>query len=237
VILATHGREPDTPKWATVLEVVPVLEKVLRSEYDARLATASAAVANETARQARSLAEALFAVRIQLERALRESKLNAEEREKAQVALRNSEKLATAGRMAATIAHEINNPLEAITNLLYLICGDTTLQRQTKQYAESADRELQRVAAITRKTLAFCRDTSAPAPVDIGQIIEDVLMVFRPSASRKGTEIQFTYAPHTTIVGAKGELQQIFTNPISNALDACGRGDVIRVEQIGERLK
>ena len=81
---------------------------------------------------------------------------------KAEEALRQTEKLTAAGRLAATVAHEINNPLEAVTNLLFLARSDTSLSEETRSYLAMANKELDRAAHVARQTLGFYRDTAAP---------------------------------------------------------------------------
>ena len=96
-------------------------------------------------------------------------------RRQAEEALVQSEKLASAGRLAATIAHEINNPLAAVTNLLYLARSEPHLSEAARQHLELADTELQRVAHITKQTLGFYRDESAPSHFDPAELLDDVL--------------------------------------------------------------
>src|SRR6202012_445551 len=100
------------------------------------------------------------------------------ERKSAEEALRNSEKLAATGRLAATIAHEISNPLEAVINFIFLARRNPHLPDATRKPLELADRELERVSHIAQQTLGFYRDTSAPVTVNIRQSLQDVLRLF-----------------------------------------------------------
>src|SRR5262249_5605687 len=106
-------------------------------------------------------------------------------------ALRRSEKLAAAGRLAATIAHEINNPLEAVTNLLYLIRQDATLSLEARSLLRTTDEQLSRVNHIARQTLGFYRDHNTPETVDLAEIIEELLAIFHHAdLSRRQTCVE-----------------------------------------------
>jgi PAS domain S-box-containing protein len=101
------------------------------------------------------------------------------ESKKIERALRTTEKLAAAGRLAATIAHEINNPLEAVANLIYLAKRDLLDTAKVASYLNSAKQELNRVAHITRQTLGFYRDTSSPVRFNVPNTIEDLLKLYQ----------------------------------------------------------
>ena len=99
---------------------------------------------------------------------------------RAEEALRNSERLAIAGRMAATIAHEINNPLETVTNILYLLGKNSTLNETARNYVKVADEELRRVGQITRTTLGLYRDRdTTPGPVNVVGLLETIVTLCR----------------------------------------------------------
>ena len=98
--------------------------------------------------------------------------------ERAQEALRRSEKLAVTGRLAASIAHEINNPLEAITNLLYLMRTDTS-QEKLQRYLAEADRELARVTEITTQTLRFYREPNKPVVTELASVLDSILVLYQ----------------------------------------------------------
>ncbi len=142
----------------------------------------------------------------------------------AEEALRRSEKLAATGRLAATIAHEINNPLEAVTNLVYLIGSDSTLDAASREYVELAQRELQRVAHLTKQTLGFYRDTSRPGSVDPGEMLDEVVAIYGARLQSKGIQVEKRYhnaeAPYTI----PGETRQVFGNLVANAVDALSSG-------------
>jgi PAS domain S-box-containing protein len=139
-------------------------------------------------------------------------------------ALRLTERLASVGRLSATIAHEINNPLEAVTNLLYLAKRDLGNPTRACQHLELADHELSRVAHITRQTLGFYRDTSSPAPVDLCRMLDDLLFLYaRRLESREITVIKH-YEEPLEVNAMAGELRQVFSNLLANSVDAMPDG-------------
>ena len=142
--------------------------------------------------------------------------------------LRRTEKLAVAGRLAASIAHEINNPLEAVTNLLYLV-GCTPLQPEARGYLEQAAHELNRVAQITVQTLRFHRRSSRPSETDLRDIVESVLPLFdsRIRLLQASVELEFRDAPRALV--HDGEIRQVVANLVSNATDALGEGGCLRL--------
>ena len=137
-------------------------------------------------------------------------------------ALRRSEKLAVAGRLAATIAHEINNPLEAVVNLHYLISSSKTLE-EAQRFLTIADQELARVIEITTQTLRFHRDSSTPAEVDVASLMDSVLKLYQRRIAAANVVVERRVTP-AVIKGFAGELRQVFANLISNALDAMSGG-------------
>jgi signal transduction histidine kinase len=146
----------------------------------------------------------------------------------AEKALRDSEKLAVAGRMAASIAHEINNPLAAITNLLYL--GSTTNDlTAVKRYLAMAQQEMARVTAITTHTLQFYRHSARPAPVKITDVLDSVLVLFQSRLNHAGIKIKKDYRETSPVLALSGELRQLLANLIGNALDAMRSGGTLTV--------
>ncbi len=147
------------------------------------------------------------------------------ERKLAEAALLRAEKLAAMGRLASTVAHEINNPLEAVTNLLYLAHADPALADETRAYIATAETELARLGNITRLTLGFVRNTGVVATVDVSTIVDDVLSIFRHRLDTKHVRIERHYHADVCVRLAPHELRQIVTNLIANAVDAVGPTD------------
>ncbi len=141
--------------------------------------------------------------------------------------LRRNEKLAVAGRLAATISHEINNPLEAISNLLYLIQTSKTME-DTERYAEIATDELRRVAQITTQTLSFYRENNLPKVCDVTPIVQSAVQLLRGKMSSQGVEMVEEYGGGVgELECSAGEMRQVLVNVISNAMDATPSGGKI----------
>lgn len=141
-------------------------------------------------------------------------------RKQAEEALRRTEKLAAVGRLAASVAHEINNPLEAVTNLLYIARADSTLTDETRQYLTQADTELARIAYITRQTLGFYRDSTAPVLFQPATAIESVLSLYEHRFDARRVRLVRDLAPTPPIYAFLGEFRQVIANLIMNAHDA-----------------
>jgi signal transduction histidine kinase len=145
---------------------------------------------------------------------------NTTEARKSEQALRRSEQLAAAGRLAASIAHEINNPLEAVTNLLFLAKTDEGLSTNSKDLLEIADKELQRLSHITARSLKFYRQRTAPATIALEEVLDSVVYFHDPAIRVRGISVERRYRAAPPVLCQPGEIQQVFTNLISNALDA-----------------
>jgi two-component system CheB/CheR fusion protein len=144
-------------------------------------------------------------------------------RKKIEAALIQAEKLAIASRLAASIAHEINNPLEAITNLLYLAStGDDAAV--AKSYAAQALEEIGRVSHITQQTLKFYRQATAPSSVQIAEILDSLLVLFNGKFLFNNIQIHRQYREGPPLLCLAGDLRQIFANIIVNAIDAMASG-------------
>lgn len=147
----------------------------------------------------------------------------------AEEALRRSEKLAATGRLAASIAHEINNPLEAVTNSLWLALRDPNLMPETRKFLEVADQELARVAHITTQTLRFHKQSKSASHADLSDIMESVLGLFGPRLQARHIAIQREFEATATIQCFEDELRQVFANLVSNSLDATAEGGRMRI--------
>ena len=144
---------------------------------------------------------------------------NITERKLAEETLRHTEKLAATGRLAQTIAHEINNPLEALTNLIYL-STHTDDQSQIHEFLKQATRELERVAKITKQILSFHRDTKIPVELDFQDMVQSVLGLYAVQMETKHITVDYKKGSPFNIHGFPGELRQVFANLIGNAIDA-----------------
>ena len=145
------------------------------------------------------------------------------ERETDEALLRN-EKLAAVGRLASSIAHEINNPLEAVTNLLYLIRGDQTISQAGLDYVATAERELSRVSHIASQTLRFHRNSSNPTLVDPGGLTEEVLEIYGTRLGGGEIEVLRDFAESVRATCIEGDIRQVLNNLIGNAFAALGNG-------------
>lgn len=139
-----------------------------------------------------------------------------------ETSLRQSEKLAVVGRMASSIAHEINNPLEAVTNLIYL-ARNCEISSDADQLLEQAERELARVSHIATATLHFHRQTSEPFEVDVEEILESVLLLHEGRLKATQITTERRYGPHPPIRCLANEIRQVFANLLSNAIDAMSK--------------
>lgn len=148
---------------------------------------------------------------------------------KAEEALRKSEKLAAAGRLAASIAHEINNPLESVTNLLYLLGSYEPMQPEAKQFISTAQAELARVSEITQQTLRFYRQSTLPSLANVADVLDSVLSLYRSRLESTGIAVERRYSRETEVFGFSGELRQLFANLIGNAVDAMPNGGQLRI--------
>jgi len=142
--------------------------------------------------------------------------------------LRIAEKLATAGRFAATIAHEINNPLAAVTNLVYL-AKTAAVSEPTKTFLVQAEQELSRVSHLAKQTLGFYRESSGAARITIGSLLPSLLSVFSSKTRNKAIHIKTEIRQDPTILVMPGEIRQVLANILSNSIDAVGGGGQIKI--------
>jgi PAS domain S-box-containing protein len=160
----------------------------------------------------------------------------AAERETAELMTRliNSERLAAAGRMANTLAHEINNPLEALTNIFYLLQTHEGLPAQSQELMSVAAREIERVGHITRSTLSFYRKLPGRT-IDLRTMLEEVVQLFQSRATQHRVEIHTRYGDGIEEIRYDPALRQVFANLVGNALEAMERGGgriVVRARRV-----
>lgn len=158
------------------------------------------------------------------------------ELKRAQMALVQSEKLAATGRMSAAIAHEINNPLEAVTNLAYLLSMDSSLNESARRYAQLILSEVARASNITRQTLSFYRDTTKPTYVSLSELWNSLLDLHRSKLQGKDIEVRRELDPEALVWAYGAELRQVFANLLLNSIDASHHHGriAIRVHMLGD---
>jgi PAS domain S-box-containing protein len=151
-------------------------------------------------------------------------------RKKFEKLLLQSEKIAATGRMAATIAHEINNPLEAVLNLVYLARQSCPRNSDTHRYLQTAEGEVERVSQIARTTLGYYRDRGTPTEVVLHELVEAALLIYESKLSARRIRVDRAFEDSHPILVSKGEMMQVFSNVIANAIDAMPQGGAIRVD-------
>ncbi len=148
-------------------------------------------------------------------------------KKQAEQALIRSEKLASVGRMAATIAHEINNPLEAVMNALFIAKGAEA--EASRQYLDIAEGELQRIAHITRQSLGFYRESNAPAVLSVNAVLDSAIDLLKSKVKAKLATVERQWHEEIQITGVGGELRQVFSNLVANSLDAIEDNGTIKL--------
>jgi two-component system CheB/CheR fusion protein len=146
--------------------------------------------------------------------------------------LRRNERLVTAGRLTAAIAHEIKNPLEALTNLIYLARQDTAAR---EEYLKRAEHEIGRLDSIAQQALGFVRETSSPERMDTGKILDEVVQLYMRKLQVNRINLDKQNGEYLEIIGYPGELRQVFANLILNAMDAMHAGGRLRLRVVRAR--
>lgn len=152
------------------------------------------------------------------------------ERRQSEDALRRTEKLAAAGRLAATVAHEINNPLASIVNIIYIAKLSPEVPDAIRSLLTTAEGELNRTAQIVRQTLGFYRESVHPQDSDLGRLVTEILDVYRSRISARGLQCTTSIEPNLVARVIPGELKQVLANLIANAVDATLPGGTISVK-------
>jgi PAS domain S-box-containing protein len=150
--------------------------------------------------------------------------LDASDRKRSEEALRKTEKLAATGRLAASIAHEINNPLEAITNLLFLLRNYCQLEDPALNYVAMAEHEAKRISEITQQTLRFYRQSTLPTRANMGDLLDSVLSLYNGRLNTLNISVERDYDPEMDLFCFSGEVRQVFANLVGNAIDASNGG-------------
>jgi PAS domain S-box-containing protein len=153
--------------------------------------------------------------------------LDITERKDAEQVLRQFERLSAAARLSAAIAHEINNPLGAVTNLIYLASSAPGVPGSIVELLAQAQQELERVAHATRQALGFYRESSRPERIDLPELIESVLKIFSPRIEAKRIKTAMSFQNCASVCGVRGEIRQVVSNLITNAIEAVQEGGTI----------
>ncbi len=151
------------------------------------------------------------------------------QRKQTEAALMRSEKLATVGRLAATVAHEINNPLAAVINLLYLAEHNPSLDEAAREHLRMAGAEIMRAAQIARQTLSFSKGGAAVSRFRPADVLESVLALLESKLRNKAVVCEKEFSGHAEICSVESEIRQIFWNLLSNSLDAVAAGGRIKL--------
>jgi PAS domain S-box-containing protein len=161
--------------------------------------------------------------------------LDISDQKRAEALLRNTERMAAMGRLAATIAHEINNPLESVTNVLYLLSRHPGLDAAAQAYLGIAEEELKRISHIVKQTLGFYRETERPVPVKLTDVLNSVFELYEHRGEQSGIQLARKYDLDATVDGYPGELRQLFSNLVVNALEAVGEDGKVTIHVFRSR--
>lgn len=168
--------------------------------------------------------------------------LDITERKHSEQMMLKTEKLASVSRLAATLAHEINNPLDAAINCLYIARTNPEMPEAARLYLDTADEELRRVTHMTRQSLGFYREATIAIPLDINSVLESVLQLLKNRIAQKSITIKLQFEQSPMVMAIFGELRQVFVNLLSNSLDSVPvHGEItlktsVHATAAGERL-
>ena len=155
-----------------------------------------------------------------------------DQQKKAEAALIQNEKLAAVGRLATSISHEINNPLESVINLVYLARQGQLLPREAKEYLDSADHELARVAQIVSHTLRFYRQATKPRSLFAEELIQPTLGLYAGRLLNSGIHVQVQHRDADPVTCYEGEIRQVLNNLVGNAIEAMRAGGRLLIRSI-----
>jgi len=161
--------------------------------------------------------------------AISAASLEITQQKRAEKALLQSEKLAAVGRLASSISHEINNPLESVTNLVYLVASHRDLPQAVKQYVDLAQAELARVSQIVTQTLRFHRQSARPTLTTAAQLIEPVLNLYQGRILGSNIRFETRYTSQVQLQCFESEIRQVLNNLIANAVDAMRSGGKLTI--------
>lgn len=155
------------------------------------------------------------------------------DRKRAQEALLKNEKLVSLGRMAATIAHEINNPLSAAMNAIYLAASDPASSQLVRDTLGIAERELKRVAHMTKQTLGFYKELGQPVAVQLSELLDSVLELYETRVRNKSIHVERGYGCAVAVQAIEGDLSQVISNLVANSIDALPQNGTLHVRVAG----
>ena len=150
------------------------------------------------------------------------------QRKQMEQSLIQAEKLSASGRMAASIAHEINNPLEAVLNLIYLARSNSS-DPEVMAYLNTAESELVRLSHIAKQTLGFYREQNSAAVVSLTELVDQVLKIYSTKLQEAGVRVETRFGSTRQVVVKKGEMIQVISNLVTNAMHAMSHGGRLRV--------
>ena len=157
------------------------------------------------------------------------------EQRRSEAVLRSTDKLASMGRLAASVAHEIHNPLDAIANLLYLLDHSKQLDEASREHVRLASEELNRVTNISEQMLTFSRESRVPVPVRLRDLLDNVLVLYQARLTASQIQVRKRYEDLLEVRAFPGELRQVFSNLIGNALDAMGQSGCLTLHVLPSR--
>jgi signal transduction histidine kinase len=155
-------------------------------------------------------------------------------KKRSEQALRQTEKLAVVGRLASSIAHEINNPLASVMNLVYLLSSNPSLDLEAREYVKTAQEELQRISEVATQALRFHKQSTAPAPTAISELLDSVLALYRRRILNRELQVECEYQPSEPLICRSGDIRQAIANIIGNAIEAASHGTRLRI-RLGNR--
>jgi PAS domain S-box-containing protein len=150
-------------------------------------------------------------------------------KKRTEASLIQAEKIAAAGRMAATIAHEVNNPLEAVMNLIYLAKSNAEDPDQVRTFLNTAEGEITRVSHIARQTLGFYRENASPIGTTLSELVRQAVKIYSPKCTTAGIVIKENLDSNRKVVVRKGEMMQVISNLIANSIYAMPSGGTLSI--------
>ena len=230
------GYQPDEIIGRSILQLIPTELHHEEDEILRKLMAGERIEHHETVRVGKNgeqiaVSVTISPIRDETGRVIGASKIarDISDRKRIERLLIQSEKIAATGRMAATVAHEINNPLESVINLIYLARQNTSEEGKAHKFLLTAEQELERVSHIARQTLGYYRDTGSATEVYLHDLVENVLTVYHAKLISASIAVDTRFNDLQKVSVSKGEMLQVFSNIIANAVDAMPSGGVLTI--------